>query len=487
MRKKTTLQILGSFIFNIKDEKPEIIENKRKPVVDLPKGRKSQINEGENPVTILKQAVSYVNPKFNQNCIPVIRDLYKVDPDMGLALMDIVQLTNTGHHIRFDQDTPADEQDKMRKHLRKVSGGWLDGVSGIDGIVSRLIAQIWIGGAISAEKVIKLNLRGISRIGLVNPELIRYGITNGRYEPYQIVNHFKTQVLNESGYIKLNPLTYTYDALITDEEIPYGTPPFLSALKSLSSQDKMHTNIDTVLEMLGVLGFLQVGLEKPDMNGDENVDAYTTRLKALLVETKDNVKEGFKDGISVGFKEDHEYEFHSTSSNIQGLDILVNNAKQQVANGLKHHIAFLSEGGGSESALSIVFTKMLSQLSNVQKMCANTLDDWYNTELRLAGFRPKGLRVEFKPSTITDDLKSQQAKEIKVRNLQALYDQGIIGQEQFAEEAGYEKPNQKDPRVTRDTNVMAPAAKKEDRNKKDAKSDKGARDKKKEQPKSKKS
>ena len=461
---------------------PEEVENRIKQVISPPGSRTSHINEGKNPVKLLQKKLAFVTPQYNTEAIPIIRKLAKVNEDMALALLDIVQLTNTGHQIRFDQSMDAEVQDKMRKHLAKRSATWMDGVSGIDGIVNKLIAQVWVGGAISAEMVPTMNLRGISTIGMVNPEEIRFAIKNGRYVPYQLTKYWRN-INEQKGYIKLNEDTYKYYALITDEEIPYGIPPFLSAINTIAAQDKMEANIEAVLELLGVLGFLQVGIEKPDQHGDESETAYQTRLKSLLNETKDNVLEGFKDGISVGYKEDHEYEFHSTTANIQGTDVLLGHVNQKVANSLKTHAAFLGGGGKTETHLSIVFTKMLSQLSNVQRLVSHFLCQAYEMELRLAGFRPQGLKVEFKPSTFTDDLKYQQSQEIKIRNLQAKYDQGIINQDQFAEECGYDRADQEEPRVTRETNVMAPGSKADPENRGGKKKEKrDERDKKKPQP-----
>lgn len=451
--------------------------------VSPPGKRTTNINEGKTSIKLLKEKTTFVTPQYNSEAIPLIRNLYKVNEDMGLALLDLVQLTNTGHNIRFDQDLDPNLQDKMKKHLKERSSTWMDGTAGIHGIVNKLIAQIWIGGAISAEIVPSLNLRGVSTIGLVNPEEIRFGIEKGRYKPYQLTKNLNLSSSNKLGYIKLNSQTYKYYGLLSDEEIPYGVPPFLSAINTLASQNKMTSNIDSVLDVLGVLGFLQVNLEKPSQNTGESEGNYITRLKNLLIETKDNVLKGFKDGISVGYKEDHEYQFHPTTANIQGTDVLIQQNKQQVANSLKTHSTFLGGGGKTETHISIVFTKMLSQLANVQESVAYFLCELYVMELRMAGFNPKGLRIEFKPSTITDDLKFQQAQEIKIRNLQAKYDQGIIGQDQFAEEIGYDKPNKKEPRVTRESNIMEPAVKKGEKEKKKDDNDRKSREKKNPQPK----
>src|SRR5690606_11990150 len=95
---------------------------------------------------------------------------------------------------------------------------------------------------------------------------------------------------------------------------------------------------------------------------------------------------------------------------------------KKLATALKTHPTFMGFTEGGSEEMGIVFTKMLAQLKNIHKSLSYVLEHGYRMELLLAGFDPKGLRVEFNPSTITDELKFQQAQEIKIRNLQALYD-----------------------------------------------------------------
>ena len=74
------------------------------------------------------------------------------------------------------------------------------------------------------------------------------------------------------------------------------------------------------------------------------------------------------------------------------------------------------------------------------------LERIYSLELRLAGFNNKGVKVTFGTSTISDELKVQQGLEYKIKNLMTLYAQGIIDQDQFAWEMGYETPAESGPR-----------------------------------------
>jgi len=83
------------------------------------------------------------------------------------------------------------------------------------------------------------------------------------------------------------------------------------------------------------------------------------------------------------------------------------------------------------------------------------------------------------PSTITDELKSQQAQEYKVRNIFNKYMFGIISMQQAADELGYDKPDAKEPRGP----LNDKGAEQEKRQDQNDKSDKKIRDKAKPQPK----
>ena len=59
---------------------------------------------------------------------------------------------------------------------------------------------------------------------------------------------------------------------------------------------------------------------------------------------------------------------------------------------------FLGIGSsGSETGINIIFTKMLSQLQNVQKLISANLKHGYSLELKLAGFESYNISIEFNP------------------------------------------------------------------------------------------
>lgn len=483
------MKILGFDITRGKKTPPPKQRRKEKPIkkktdTAIPPGRVSQPGQVYDDKLLgnIKKNLNIVKPDFLFESIPLIRKLYKVNEDLGLALFDSIQLTNTGHEIKFNQSVKPELADEMRAHLKEVSKRWHTGSAGIDGLVNKWIAQIYVGGALSIEWVPDQRLTGIESNILINPETIRYGRDRkGKYKPYQKIYNV---IGYQKQYIPLNENTFQYFALLADEDTPYGVPPFLSALQSISTQKAMKDNIHHIMNQMGLLGYLETTVTKPDQNAGESDPAYMARITNLLTQTKQNVINGFKEGVVVGFTEDHQFEFHSTTKNLGGVSDIFNMNENQLANGLKTSPSFLGvSGGSSESFLSIVFTKTLSQLKNVQQILSSALQRGYELELQLAGYDYKSLSVEFRASTITDDMKIQQGKEIKQRVLRNLWIDRIISPETYAEEMGYTKPHQKiDPPMPGVTEG-GDQKKKEDREADKNKSDRKGRDKKKDQPK----
>lgn len=470
--------------------KPRKIQKKSKPVDAtkekvkvLPPGPIAKPDSRDIYDFMSFNGLKIVKPTTVLELIPIIRSLYKTNSDMGSVMNDLVRLTNTGHHIKFDQSTDATLADKMRAHLQEASKKWGISTPNIDGIVNKLITQIWVSGCISAEAVPNNRLFGLEKITLINPENTVWTIDKrGRYTAYQKTNRFGLPGMPDM--VKLNPDTYTYITVLGDEDNPYTIPPFLTALESLATQKDMKTNINHILKQAGLLGYLEARVGKPDQQANESDTKYSERLTTLLRSTKENIQNGFMEGVVVGFDEDHEFEFHSTTKNLNNVDSIYNLNQQQVANGLKQPGSFLGlNDSGGEGQLGIVFTKMLSQLKNVQDILSVFLVKIYTLELIMAGYDFKTISVVFNKSTITDDLKLQQAREIKQRVLHSLWVDRIIGSEVYAEEMEYQKPFKVIEPPLPGEEAGSDAKKKEDREKGKDKSDRKSRDKNKDQPK----
>ena len=94
-----------------------------KPATPISPGRVSVDDDSDNLITSLKGLTKLVEPSFRVDVIPLIRDLYKVNPDMGIALQDMFKLANTCHTVTFPNNTDA-EAAKMRDHLKTATKKW---------------------------------------------------------------------------------------------------------------------------------------------------------------------------------------------------------------------------------------------------------------------------------------------------------------------------------------------------------------------------
>lgn len=466
MAKKTVGQIIKHFL--IGDDPPQTFAHRPKVEVPgfplpvaLPSSRSSIPHQPLAPNVILGALggqYRVVNHPFIVQVIPLIRKLMMINPDVSQAIHNIVTLGNTGHKVIFDRTISLDQVEKMRNHLENKKLIWAAGCAGMDGLINKMFAQLLVGGAVSNEWIPNKKLNGIDSVILVNPEDIVFTLEEGniKYVPWQrIVGTMGIVGLpptmdktNPSGLIPLNPYTYRYYGLNGDTEIPYGFPPYMAALERIRSQTNMQTNIDFVVDQMGLLGFLEILLGKPMKQEGETDTNYSARLDTLVFEAQKRVEHGMKEGMVVGFKDDSEFKFTSMNRAVKEAIEIFKNNELMIGSALKQDMTLLGRDyNTSETQITVVFMKMLSELRNMQNIIKANLEFGYSLELTLAGFKFDYLKVKFNHSTLQDDLKYQQAREIKIRNVQQLMILGLIDQDQAADELDFEAPAYDEPMV----------------------------------------
>lgn len=461
--------------------------------VNLPKGRTS-LPDFKGTLDSLQESLEFVDTGYFKEMIPVIRKLLAINSSLSLAVVDNVQLCNPGYKIGFRNKVSSQKAAKARKHIEKVTKNWGIGTAGLNGIINKMMFQIFISGALSTEWIIKPDLSGIHYVAFLNAENIEIGYDHNanEYRYFQRINEKfwnkkKTKKTEKEviGRIPLNPYTYKYYELINDQEHPVMIPPFLSVLSDLASQRKMLDNINFVTDQFGLMGFLELLMGKPSQREGESVGNYRKRLEDGLKQAKESIIEGLKDGVVAGYKNDHEFNFHSISKDLNGLPDIFEINHRMVSNGMFTSPSFQGGNvGGSETHINIIFTKMLSQLHNIQSIIKESLEYGLWLEVNLAGMPDVEPVIEFNKSTITDALKDAQAREIKIRNNRILYTDGIIDLDYYANDMGFLEPSQDKPRIPIDPDgILAKEAQRKEREKKKDGYERDSREKRKPQPK----
>ncbi len=424
-----------------------------------------RVSIAENAGTIggLIAELSIIEPDFPIKLLDALENLGKYHGEVSQAIDNIKQLGNTKYHVYFD-DAVSDKLSKeMMARLKQKRKTWYAYSGGINSMINDLLGQAALNGAISSEIVPENDLSGVKKSVIVAPKHIRfkYNKEKDEYDPYQQVSNAILGYRAESNLVPLNTTTYKYLALGRFGEKPYAIPPFISALANVAIGNDMMDNLKYVVKKLGTLGFLEVLVNGPKPKTNERDEDYFKRTQNYLNRIIPEIDKGLSRGYVAGFKDVHEFNMHSTTGNVQGAKDLVELNDSKMMTGLKQDpLMFGRNFSTTETLGRVILAKMTTQVGNYQKLVASYLEDLFLLDLQLAGYPIVSIEVEFEPAMIGDKLRDEQTRTAQLTNLTTLYKQGIIGQQTFATEAGYEKPELEEPAavvIPIDPNKVPPA------------------------------
>ena len=203
-------------------------------------------------MSALRSHVGSSNDSYHE-FIDLIEKLAVTTPNISQALSRTVLLGNTGHKVTFEGLSKTQEN-KAQKEINFFAKDVFKMSAGIDGFVNKLIRQIAITGALSAEWVPNISLTGIEKVVTVPTRQIRFKEKDEEYIPYQQLG------IEE---VELNINQYMYIPTQTQEGSPYAIPPYLSALYSIFIEKDSMENIKQMLKKFGLLGFLSATKKSP--------------------------------------------------------------------------------------------------------------------------------------------------------------------------------------------------------------------------------
>jgi len=399
-----------------------------------------------------------IEPEFQIELLRAIENLAKFNPDVSFAVDNIVQLGNTKFDIYFSDNIKDELAIEMLQEIKQAEKIWYTNTGGMMSLRGDLFTQVVLTGAISAERIPTNNLDGIRKIVLVNPRTVRFAYNEDEddYSPYQVSSRIavKKGVNAVSGMNPLNPLTYKYLAFRKFNEGPYAIPPFLSALENLDIEKYMISNFKTIVQKLGVMGFLNVLVKCPVKLAEDSDDEYARKVNDFLLQATKEVDKGVRKGYVVGFKDQHEFNMKSIAGNVSGVETLFKLNDNLKMAGLKQDPLMLGRNYSTTETLGrVILAKMGSQIENYQNIIDMFLADTILLHLLLKDYPVQYVQVESRKSLVGDEAREQDVYRKKIDNAEKLYNMGIISQHEVANIAGYDKADQEEPRTQITINI----------------------------------
>jgi len=411
-------------------------------------GRRNFSGFSDNPVAT----------NFPFDLLKYVQQLGVWNRHVSFAVENTVTLGNTEYTIEFDEGVSESDAKRMRNHLRTSIEGWYEFSEGSNSLINDLLAQLALNGCVSAEAVIKNDLSGIKKVVRVDPVNIRFSYDENKDEhiPLQEVGLIRGKDVKRTmsgGYVKLNTNTYCYVAMRRFGELPYAIPPYFSAIEDILIENDMVKNFANMMRRLGMLGFLSVLIGMPKKRDGESQQQYERRTLQYLEEIRPGVEKGFHKGVAIGYKDKHDFKVAGNDINAGGGNDLLKMVKSLIFSGLKQDPNMHGENQSTTETFGrVIFAKTTRQMANFQGSVASFLSFLFKLELSLQGFAFENVKVKFEPAAISDKKHIEETEKLRLENSQTMYNQGLIGQDEYGERHNIQNPDLPGPRQTQGQN-----------------------------------
>lgn len=405
----------------------------KKPLPQVEPGRQS-VSSDDNMGSVLGRLAgfySFESAPFRLETLAVLRPLAIYNPNVAQALSIWVNLGNTGHEVEIEAKNP----DAVLARLNDLAGSVYRLGGGVDGLVNHFLRQIPLYGALSAEWVVADKVTdGMVDVATVPVRQIRFRREEGDWRPYQY-----TGLAGDNGYVALNPLTYSYSPLQTDDGSPYGIPPFLAALKNIEVQLDGMGNIAAIMRKQGLMGFLDVTMKTPGQKPGESDETYRARITKRQNDYAAAYSANLSKGVAVHY-DDQTIQHNAISPGAAGgAKQIWDLNEQQIFSALDIPPSMCGRTfSTTETYAEVDFERLITKLVNARRMIKRFLEKGYELDLQLQGLEAN-VTVSFHQNSNLKELERQQAEGEKIDNVLKKRDGGMIDDDEAARELGYEE------------------------------------------------
>lgn len=369
------------------------------------------------------------------------------NPDYSQAVENIKMLANSGHELIVDG--PSDLQKKKVKDLLEFKARTIqEAHGGIDGVIDKLLDQAATYGCICGEWVLNDELTDVVDFVDLDPKKIRFfwDSFDQRFIPFQKVNGQQAREAKANGQevrnncIRLNEETFCYYAFDAAPESPYGTPPFLAALPNIAIQRDMVFNMAQIVKKIGLLGMVDLTIERLQPLPGETEAQYAARAAAYLDDYVAVAEEMVRDGGLVHF-DDVSSTTMQLGGNAAGATNIHKANEELIFSGLKSMPSVQGRSfSTTETYAGVAYDIVLRNTMKYQRAVKRVIERGYWLMATMAGLQPTSISLKFNQNRSLNRMQEAAAERIEIANAVMKWIIGVYDQRDVAQELGVSDP-----------------------------------------------
>lgn len=369
------------------------------------------------------------------------------NPDYSQAVENITMIANSGHELMVDASSEL-QRKRIKALLESKAKNIQESHGGIDGIVDKLLRQGTTFGAMCGEWILNDDLTEVVDFVDLSPKRIRYfwSIEEGRYIPFQKVTGSQLEEAKKRGQeirnscVRLNELTFHYYAFNAQPESPYGIPPFLAALANIAIQRDMVHNMGQIVKKIGLLGMVDLTIERLAPKPGETDEQYALRASEYLSAYVGVAEDMARDGGLVHF-DDVSYQSQQIGGNAAGATNIHKANEELIFSGLKSMPSVQGRSySTTETYAGVAYDIIIRNTFKYQRAVKRMIESGYWLMATLEGLQPDSITLQFHENRSLNRLQEAQAEKIEVANAYMKWLLGLIDQIGVAHELGYSEP-----------------------------------------------
>jgi len=368
--------------------------------------------------------------------------------DFSQAVDNVKNLANPGYDIlvNSEDDNKAAE---FRKRLTQKEQEIKPDFGGFHGIINGLVKQGAIYGAMCGEWILDSELTDVVDFVFLSPKNIRFfwDSKKQRWHPYQKVDIIqieeakrRSQKIKNLNCIELNTNTFYYYNVCAYNNNPYGVPPFISSLEPIGIQRELINNFKSITKKMGMLGILEVVIERLPMEPEETFNQYLTRCQSFLVTYQGLIENMVNEGGIVHF-DDSEVKNLSIAEKAEGAEKLFTLNEEQVFSGM-HSLPSVQGRSYSttETYASVSYEILLRSIGDFTMGAQYIIEKGFWLMDKVWGIGVDEIKLTFSENKALNLLQKAQAEAISINNDLTLWRNKVLNQTNFAQRHGIAVP-----------------------------------------------